>query len=90
MTPSVALSRSADRMMIAGFLPPISMMSGRGTALVALSRMRRMPTSFDPVNTMPSTPALSTSSWPAVPPLPVMKLKTPSGMPASAITSASL
>ena len=43
MTPSLALSRSADGMMSAGFLPPISMISGRGTARAALSRIRRMP-----------------------------------------------
>ena len=76
--------------MSAGFFPPISITSGRGNGRVALSRIRCIPTSFDPVKTMPSTAALSTSSWPAVPPLPVMKLNTPSGSPAAFITSYSL
>ena len=68
---------------MAGFFPPISMMSGRGTGRAALSRISFRPTSFDPVNTMPSMPSLSISSWPTVEPGPVTKLKTPGGSPAS-------
>ena len=71
----------------AGFLPPISMIRGRGIGRVALSRISFMPTSFDPVKTMPSMSGLSMSSWPAVLPPPVTKLNTPGGMPASAIIS---
>ena len=49
---------------MAGFFPPISIISGRGTARAALSRISFSPTSFDPVKTMPSMPSLSMSSWP--------------------------
>ena len=74
-------------MISAGFLPPISMTSGRGIGRAPLSRINFMPTSFEPVKTMPSMPALSTSSWPTTLPLPVTKLKTPAGKPASAVAS---
>ena len=76
--------------MIAGFLPPISMISGRGTGRAALSRISFKPTSFEPVKTMPSMPSLSISSWPAVDPGPVTKLNTPRGKPASIAISLSL
>ena len=46
MTPSVALSRSADRITSAGFLPPSSAITGRGTARAALSRSIFMPDLF--------------------------------------------
>src|SRR5688572_15026177 len=42
-----------------------------------------MPTSYEPVKTIPSIPALSSSSAPTVSPGPVTRLKTPSGRPAS-------
>ena len=74
---------------MAGFFPPISMISGRGTARAALSRISFNPTSFDPVKTMPSMPSLSISSCPTVEPGPVTKLNTPGGRPASTTISVS-
>ena len=66
----------------AGFLPPISMIDrARDAARAALSRSSFIPTSIEPVKTMPSMPSLSISSWPAVLPPPVTKLKTPSRQP---------
>ena len=90
MTPSVALSRSAVPVTMAGFFPPISIIRGRGTARAALSRISFSPTSFDPVKTMPSMPSLSMSSWPTVDPGPVTKLNTPAGRPASTTISVSM
>ena len=55
MIPSAASSRSAERDTIAGFLPPISTMHGRGQAFEN-ERNNRIPTSYEPVNTMPSMP----------------------------------
>ena len=75
---------------MAGFLPPISIIRGRGTNLAALWHISFQATCFEPVKTMPSIPSLSMSSWPAVNPGPVMKLKTPRGNPASIAISLSL
>ena len=45
------------------------------------------PTSYDPVNTMPSMSGFSWSSAPTVPPGPITRLNTPSGTPASRYAS---
>jgi hypothetical protein len=42
-----------------------------------------MPTSQEPVNTIPEIAVFSTSSFPVVPPGPVTTLKTPGGKPDS-------
>ena len=54
---------------MAGFLPPISTMTGLGYAL-AKSLYSWKPTSNEPVNRMPSTPAFSWISAPTVSPGP--------------------
>ncbi len=87
MTPSAASSRSALRVTMAGFFPPISVMIGRGKSFVKLL-YSFIPTSYEPVNTMPSMPGFSWSSAPTVSPGPVTRLKTPSGSPASRSASA--
>ena len=66
-------------MISAGFLPPISMISGRGNGRAALSRSSFIPTAIDPVNTRPSTPGLSEISCPTGTPGPFTRLKTPGG-----------
>ena len=48
-----------------------------------------MPVLVEPVKATLSTPGWRTSARPTAGPLPVMTLKTPSGMPASATSSAS-
>ena len=78
MIPSAASSRSALRLTIAGFLPPISTMHGRGHAVEKLLKSR-IPTSYEPVNTMPSMPGFDWSSSPTVSPGPMTKLTTPAG-----------
>ena len=50
-------------------------------------RYSRIPTSYDPVKTIPSMPGLSSSSAPTVSPGPVTKFTTPSGIPTSRRTS---
>ena len=82
MIPSAASSRSAERRTIAGFLPPISTMHGRGNVVEKL-RNSSNPTSYEPVNTIPSMPGLCCSSSPTVSPGPMTRLNTPSGTPAS-------
>ena len=49
-----------------------------------------MPTSYEPVNVIPSTSGLSCSSCPTWLPGPVMKWNAPSGTPPSRSASASL
>ena len=82
MIPSAASSRSAWRETMAGFLPPISTMHGRGQARLNV-RNSRIPTSYEPVKTMPSMPGWSCSAWPTVSPGPITRLMTPAGTPAS-------
>ena len=66
-------------MISAGFLPPISMISGRGNGRDALSRTSFNPTAIEPVKTRPSTPGLFAISWPTGTPGPFTRLKTPGG-----------
>ena len=57
MIPSAASSRSALRDTMAGFLPPISTIVGRGH--VRQNEWNsRIPTSYEPVKTMPSMPGV--------------------------------
>ena len=80
--PSAASSRSAERVTMAGFLPPISTMHGRGHVLLK-EWNSCMPTAYDPVKTMPSTPGWSWRACPTVSPGPMTRLTTPCGTPAS-------
>src|SRR5207253_10718254 len=80
--PVAARSRSALRVTIAAFFPPISAMQGRGQAPEAKRRAIDMPTSYEPVNVIPATPGDSTSAAPTVAPLPLTEFTTPAGMPA--------
>ena len=73
---------------MAGFLPPISTMHGRGHAFEN-EWNSRIPTSYEPVNTMPSMPGWSWSAWPTVSPGPMTRLMTPFGTPASMYASTS-
>ncbi len=57
MIPSAASSRSAWRDTIAGFLPPISTMHGRGQSFEN-EWNSFIPTSYEPVKTMPSMPGV--------------------------------
>ena len=82
MIPSAASSRSALRDTIAGFLPPISTMHGRGQ-LVENDLNSLNPTSNEPVKTIPSMPWFDWSSSPTVSPGPMTRLTTPAGTPAS-------
>ena len=82
MIPSAASSRSAWRETTAGFLPPISTMHGRGHVRLNVWNSR-IPTSYEPVKTMPSMPGWSCSAWPTVSPGPMTMLMTPAGTPAS-------
>ena len=85
--PAAARSRSAFAVTIAGFLPPISTISGRsGGAGVQVAAIA-WPASAEPVNATPSTPA-STSARPAAS-SPWTRLRTPGGSPASTASSAS-
>ncbi len=82
MIPSAASSRSALRETIAGFLPPISTMHGRGQ-VVENDLKSRIPTSYEPVKTMPSMPGWVWSASPTVSPGPITRLTAPAGRPAS-------
>ncbi len=82
MIPSAASSRSALRVTMAGFLPPISTIVGRGQSRLNEWKSR-IPTSYEPVNTMPSMPGWSWSAWPTLSPGPITRLIAPFGTPAS-------
>jgi hypothetical protein len=88
MIPSAASSRSALRVTMAGFLPPISTMHGRGHAFENEWKSL-IPTSYEPVKTMPSMPGCSWSVWPTDSPGPLTRFTTPSGTPASRYASTS-
>ncbi len=87
--PSAARSRSAARVTIAAFLPPISAMQGRGQRPAANWRTICMPTSCEPVNVMPAACGAATSAAPTMPPAPLTRFSTPSGRPASRSASIS-
>ena len=78
------MSASAKTMF--GDLPPSS--SDTRFSDPAASRMMPLPTSVDPVNAILSTPGCRTSAMPALPPGPGTTLNTPSGRPASCVSSA--
>jgi hypothetical protein len=85
--PSVARSRSASPSTTTPFLPPSSSETrlSRRAARWAIS----LPVVEEPVNEMIETSGLSTMASPTSPPLPVTRLTTPGGKPASAINSTS-
>ena len=87
MTPLAAASRSASGKTIWADLPPSSSVT-RARCDVAPSATS-MPVLVEPVNATLSTPGWRTSARPTAGPLPVMTLKTPSGMPASVTSLAS-
>ena len=78
------MSASANTML--GDLPPSS--SDRRLSVPAASRMICLPTSVEPVKAILSTRGSRTSAMPTLPPGPVTTLTTPSGIPASAHSSA--
>ena len=83
--PAMARSRSASGKTIAGDLPPSS--SETRLRLPAAALTMSLPTSVEPVKATLSTSGCSANAAPAVSPKPVTMLTTPSGMPASAISS---
>ncbi len=87
ITPLAAASRSASGKTTWADLPPSSSVT-RARWQVAPSATS-MPVLVEPVKATLSTPGWRTSARPTAGPLPVMTLKTPSGMPASATSFAS-
>ncbi len=83
--PSVAKPRSASSITITAFLPPSSreMRLLRRAPRVATS----VPVSVDPVNEMSGTCGCSTMASPTSEPVPITRLTTPGGNPASSSTS---
>ena len=73
-------------MMIVGDLPPSSKDSG--VRLSAAARATALAVGTEPVKAMRATPGWDTSAAPASVPMPWTTLKTPGGMPASAVMSA--
>ena len=86
-TPLAAASRSASGNTTWADLPPSSRVT-RARWLVAPSATS-IPVLVDPVKATLSTPGWRTSERPTAGPLPVMTLKTPSGIPASVTSCAS-
>ena len=85
--PWAARSRSAVAVTIAGFLPPISAISGRSGGRACSVCAIAWPASAEPVKATPSTGA-ATSARPAAS-SPWTTLRTPGGRPISAASSAS-
>ena len=83
--PSVARSRSASARTTTPFLPPSSS-DRRFNRRPARSAMP-VPVAELPVNDMTATSGLSTIALPTSAPVPVTRLTTPAGKPASAISS---
>ena len=83
--PSVARSRSASLSTTTPFLPPSSRESrlSRPPAFTAIDR----PVADEPVNEITPMSGLSTIASPTSAPPPVMRLTTPGGKPASAMSS---
>ena len=84
--PAAAVSRSARAVTIAGFLPPISTISGRSGRVSCRVRAISWPASAEPVKATPSMSA-PTSARP-VASSPWTRLRTPGGSPASTASSA--
>ena len=84
--PAAAVSRSARAVTIAGFLPPISTISGRSGRVACRRCAIACPASAEPVKATPSMSA-STSARPVVS-SPWTRLRTPGGSPASTASSA--
>ena len=74
---SAACSRSASGRTITGFLPPIS--SWYRLPRFADSDAMFIPMRVEPVNDIAATLSFVISSFPTVPPDPVMRLNTPAG-----------
>ena len=87
ITPLAAASRSASGKTTCADLPPSSRVT-RARWLVAPSATS-IPVFVEPVKATLSTPGWRTRARPTAGPLPVMTLKTPSGMPASVTSPAS-
>ncbi len=87
MMPLAAASRSASGKTTWADLPPSSRVT-RARCDVAPSATS-MPVLVEPVNATLSTPGWRTSARPTAGPLPVITLKTPSGIPASVTSLAS-
>ena len=68
--PVAALSRSARRVTMAEFLPPISAMTGRKRRFAVCAAAIRTPTACEPVNVMPPVSACWMSISPASAPVP--------------------
>src|ERR1700691_3409625 len=81
---AVASSRSASSRITIGPLPP----SSSSCALPAARTATWLPVSTEPTKPTPATRGWATSESPTMGPGPGTKLKTPAGMPVSAITSA--
>src|SRR6185369_6097604 len=64
------------------FLPPISTMQGRGQ-VVENDLKSLIPTSYEPVKTIPSIPGWVWSASPTVSPGPMTRFTAPGGRPAS-------
>ena len=86
--PFTAASMSASAKTMFGDLPPSS--SEMRLSVEAASRMIPLPTSVEPVKAILSTRGSRTIAMPTLPPGPVTTLKTPSGNPASWVSSANL
>ena len=79
--PGIACSRSASSNTTTGDLPPSSSVTFFRSAAAARTIMR--PTSVEPVKAILSTPGCAASAAPALSPVPLTRLMTPSGTPAS-------
>ena len=87
VTPSVtAVSRSASSRITFGDLPPSS--SATGFTFCAASSLTRRPARVEPVNDTMSTPGWPAMASPTTGPVPVTRLNTPAGTPASSMISA--
>ncbi len=69
--PTAARSRSARAVTTHAFLPPISVMQGRGQAPLVVFRSSPRPTSYEPVKVSPARCSWDTSASPTTLPLPV-------------------
>src|SRR5579884_3659499 len=79
--PSTARSRLASSRTMITFLPPISRLQCLKAEAQDSETLR--PTAVDPVNETSRTSGSAASGWPTSLPLPVTRLTTPGGAPAS-------